>query len=121
MRECHPLAAAAFGGLLSQLMNDFDDATLVDAIGVWTGWGDRPFPDRNDARIIAKYGAELGPRLVAAARSLMGDFYSSTARHTAPGLVEMGDQAAAEFRAAHPDIPERVVEALYWCYTFDNR
>jgi hypothetical protein len=34
-------------------------------------------------------------------------------------LASMGDRAADEFRARHPEISEDVVPALAWCDTFD--
>jgi hypothetical protein len=102
-------------------MTGIDLATLSDAIVVWTGWDDQTWPDRDDQRVITKYGAELGPLLLDAARTLMHDFYSSDAKDTVAGLVEMGDQAATEFRARNPEVSERAVQAMRWCYTFDNR
>jgi hypothetical protein len=63
----------------------------------------------------------LGGDLLNAIEALAKDFYSSEAVHEVADLAEMGDRAAAEFRERHPEIAEDAVDALRWCYTFDNR
>ncbi len=60
-----------------------------------------------------------GVDLVHAVHRLEDDFYRSDARLTADDLVLMGEQAAAEFRALHPEVGEDAVQALKWCYTYD--
>ncbi len=54
-------------------------------------------------------------------KALYEDFYKSEARHTAPTLKEMGEQAALEFRLRHPEISDDAVIALAWCYTYDYK
>jgi hypothetical protein len=98
-----------------------DDAMLTRAIVLWTGWESASWPQRDDDKLVAEYGKEVGLDLVRAVRRLKDDFYRSDARFTAADLIQMGDQAAAEFRARHPELGEDAVRALEWCYTFDYR
>jgi hypothetical protein len=98
-----------------------DDATLTEAVVIWTGRGDHPFPARDDERIIARFGDELGLDLIPMVHRLEDDFYRSDARFTVSDLAAMGDKAAADFRARHPEIGEAAVQALAWCYTFDHK
>jgi hypothetical protein len=53
--------------------------------------------------------------------SLVDDFCFSDAEDEVADLAQMRDRAAAEFRGRHPEIAEDAVQALRWCYTFDNR
>jgi hypothetical protein len=102
-------------------VTDSDAAIVSHAVVLWAGWGTDSWPTRDDQRVIAEYGADLGAQLMAAVRALAHDFYSSDADLTVADLAEMGDQAALEFRARNPDVSEDAVQALTWCYTFDNR
>jgi hypothetical protein len=69
--------------------------------------------------------SELGVRytdeLMLQVHDLEEDFYKSTAYMTAPDITAMGERAAAEFRASHPEIPDAIVEAFAWCYTYDYK
>ncbi|WP_460704747.1 hypothetical protein [Myceligenerans halotolerans] len=69
----------------------------------------------------SEFGANYADDLVQQVRDLEEDFYRSTAHMTAPDISSMGEQAAADFRAAHPGIPEEIVEAFAWCYTYDYK
>lgn len=94
---------------------------LTRAIVLWTGWGSAAWPDRDDDRLVAEYGTEIALDLVPAVHRLADEFYSTDAHSTAADLKEMGDKAAADFQARHPELGEEAVEALAWCYTFDYR
>jgi hypothetical protein len=98
-----------------------DLSHLSEAVIIWTGWGETSSPDRDDERVVRHFGplvaAELIPRIV----DLEQDFYQSDARHTVADLKEMGDTAARQSRARHPELSEDAVQALAWCYTFDYR
>ena len=59
---------------------------LTRAVVEWTGWGRSPRPDRDDARVIARFGSEAGPALAKAARRLEADYSSGSAEFRAdPG------------------------------------
>ncbi len=79
------------------------------------------WPQRNETRLVEFLGAEIAIALIPHLRHLEEDFYTSTARFTESSLIEMGNIAAANFRASHPEISDDAVEALAWCYTFDYR
>ena len=95
------------------------DSTLTRAVVIWTGWGRTSWPDRDDEKLISEFGRDVGLDLLQAVRRLEHDFYSSDARFTVVGLALMGERAADEFRARHPEVGEGAVQALKWCYTYD--
>jgi hypothetical protein len=96
-----------------------DPALVSEAIVLWTGWGRKRRPSRDEAALVEHFGEPLALDLLPVLRVLEDDFYASTAHSTAPTLAEMGDQAAADFRWLHPEVSEDAVQALAWCYTFD--
>jgi hypothetical protein len=49
------------------------------------------------------------------------DYSSCDASIYAADAFEMIATATAEFEARHPNAPERAVEILAWCYSFDHR
>lgn len=98
-----------------------DGSILTRAVVFWTGWGRATWPDRDDDKLIAEYGDDVGLDLVQAVHRLEDDFYSSNARFTEDNLALMGEHAAAEFRDRHPEIGEDGVQALTWCYTYDYK
>ena len=97
------------------------DEDLTRAVVVWTGYGTRSWPDRDDAALVQEFGEDRGLDLLVALRSLEADFYSSDAHSAEPDLQAMGDRASDEFRSRHPDAPSPLVDALAWCYTFDYK
>jgi hypothetical protein len=99
----------------------FDAALISDAIVVWTGRGTRAWPDRREGRLVEAFGADAAAQLIAVVRSLAQEFSRSDAAFTVPDLAEAGDVAAAQFRRVHPDLSEEAVQALAWCYTYDNK
>ena len=98
-----------------------EDQPLVRAIRLWTGYGDLAWPRRDEAAVFREFGEADGKKLLATLKILEDQFYVSEANSTAPDLIEMGVQAAADFRLKYPDAPEAVVDAFTWCYTFDHK
>lgn len=96
-----------------------DARVLSEAIIVWTGWGDTPTPERDEQRLISRYGPEATLDLLPRLRRIEEEFYASDASFTAADLKDMGDVAAAQFHVMHPEITPDAVEALAWCYTWD--
>ncbi|MET4156813.1 hypothetical protein [Agromyces sp. PvR057] len=76
---------------------------LTRAVVEWTGWGTAPVPVRDDARVIARFGATAGPALAMAARRLEADYGG----------------CSAEFRTRHPELGIDAVEALAWASGHD--
>ena len=98
------------------------DASLVsEALVVWTGWGSAARPVRDEALLVDRFGSEEAADLFPTIRELEDEFYGSEARFTEPSLKAMGDAAALEFRAAHPELSEDAIQALAWCYTYDYK
>ena len=103
-------------------MREVDDR-LSQAVVLYVGTG-RPgvaYPMRDERRIAEALGSEVAAELVPVVHEFEVDFYRSTACEVAGSLVEMGDLASAEFSARHPELSVEAVQALAWCYTFDNR
>jgi hypothetical protein len=96
-----------------------DCLQLVEAVLLWTGYGRDMMPRRDDSLLVCHFGAEVAARLLPVVRSLSNDFYSSDARFVAADLEEMGALSMVHFRKKHPDMPDEIVEAFAWCYTFD--
>src|SRR5262245_15208446 len=52
--------------------------TLTDAVVLWTGWGRTSWPDRDDEKVIAEFGRDMGLDLVQAVRQLEDDSIGAT-------------------------------------------
>lgn len=91
------------------------------AIIVWTGWGRSSWPTRENDAVTRKFGHAQGSEILDRVLELANDFDRSSARFEYEDLTSMGQHAAADFRARHPDIGEDAVRALAWCYTYDSR
>jgi hypothetical protein len=102
-------------------VNPEDVPLLVEAILLWTGKGYSAFPRYDDSQLINRFGGETTSKLFPIIKSLMDEFYSSDARYTAANLQEMWKMASEHFRKKHPEIPEQIVEAFAWCYTYDYK
>jgi hypothetical protein len=100
-------------------INNIDSPLILDAVRAWTGWGKSAMPLRDNAAVNGRLGSEVGSRLLPVINALAEDFYSTNARYVAADLAEMGDMAAAEFKAKYPALPGEVADAFAWCYTFD--
>lgn len=102
-------------------INEPGSHDLVEAVLLWTGWGEHFMPRRDETFLVRRFGMESASRLMAEINALRDDFYSSNARTVAADLPEMEKLASDDFRRSHPDIPEEIVKAFAWCYTFDFR
>ena len=98
-----------------------DEDDLTKAVVLWTGWGTKSSPHRDDAALVQEFGEERGLDLLLMVRSLEADFYRSDAHLTEPNLRAMTARAAEDFRARHPHASAALVDALAWCYSFDNK
>lgn len=98
-----------------------DEQTVADAIVFWIGHGDSVMPIRKDVRVLTRYGAEVGERLLREIHRLEDDFYQSDAHVVAPDLPSMVKLAKADFKMLHPNMPEVAVDALGWAYAFDYK
>jgi hypothetical protein len=78
-------------------------------------------PLRRDQTLTERFGAEVAGKLLPVVKFLEEEFYLSDAKSTAPNLSEMGELAVRDFRRRHPEMPDKIAEALAWCYTFDFR
>jgi hypothetical protein len=96
-----------------------DPADVSRAVVVWTGYGVTAWPQRDETRLVARFGVDAALVLAPAVRRLEDAFYLSEARQLEPDLKRMGDMAAADFRRLHPEVSDEAVEALAWCYTYD--
>jgi len=92
---------------------------LVEAIQLWTGWGQSMMPSRDDKRVVERFGKDDAARLLPLIRSLEGEFYLSDAQFVAANIQEMGDLASDRFKRLHPEVAEEIVKVFSWCYTFD--
>jgi hypothetical protein len=102
-------------------MNSEESNLLIEAVFIWTGRGQKSWPHRDESALINHFGAEKASKLLSTIKFLQDDFYSSNANLIADNLQEMGKMASEEFRKKHPDIPEEIVQAFVWCYTFDYK
>lgn len=98
----------------------FSAEVVSEALVVWIGYGQFSFPRPSNERVAAQFG-DFGPDLMHVVRTVADDFFASDANRTARDLNEMERAATARFRRLHPEISARAIEALAWCYTFDNR
>lgn len=96
-----------------------DSQQLVEAVLVWTGWGRDAMPNRDDARVMGHFGGDVAARLLPIVKRLEDDFYQSDARLAADDLSAMATRASDDFRNKHPGVPDDIVKAFAWCYTFD--
>jgi hypothetical protein len=97
------------------------DALVSEAVALWLGWGVTSWPQRDEGRLAARFGAVAAADLLPLVRAWEEDFYASDSRLTARNLVEMGGLAAEEFRSRRPGATETAVEALAWAYTYDYK
>lgn len=102
-------------------MEKIEYPQLTEAVLLWTGWRREAWPHFDDSSVVNRFGPELAAKLLSVIRILKDEFYSSDASLTAVDLQEMGKMATEQFKNKHPEIPEEIVKALAWCYTFDNR
>jgi len=94
---------------------------LAKAVLIWTGYGQAPYPARNDRLVIEVFGVDRGEKLISLMVKLKDEFYLSEAKFTATNLSIMGDAAIEEFKNRHPGFNESVSIAFAWCYTYDYK
>ncbi len=100
-------------------LSESDILQLTEAVILWTGWGGSSCPWRYDARVSAKFGPAIAPRLLSTIRALEAEFYASNAALTVGDLREAGREATRQFKEKYPLFPGEIAEAFAWCYTFD--
>lgn len=98
-----------------------DDPILTEALIAWSGWGKYSYPQRDPSVLKNMFGGILSAKLMRKIETLENDFYSSNAGYTAADLKRMDALASAQFKDKHPEISNRIVEILSWCYTYDNK
>ncbi|MDQ2838907.1 MAG: hypothetical protein M3Y89_16055 [Actinomycetota bacterium] len=98
-----------------------DPRLISEALVLWSGWHIKSWPDRDDERVIDRYGRDAALDLLPVIHRLADEFYESDARYFAADLIEMGNQAEDRFRGLHSELTEEAVGALGWCYTFDYK
>ena len=96
-----------------------DPDLVSEAIVVWLGFRIVPWPQRDESRVVERFGVDRAIPLLPIVRALEDEFYGSDARHQASDVKAMGEQASAEFRVEHPELSDDAVTALAWAYTFD--
>lgn len=98
------------------------DSDLVsEAVVVRTGY-DNPTtssPERDEGRIVERFGSELAVELMPVLTTLEDAFYLSDARLKAKNLETMAELAQRDFARLHPEISAEASRALACCYTFD--
>lgn len=100
-------------------MEELDPHLVSQALVVWLGYGDRPYPDSSDERLSERIGSREAAKLLPRVRQLVEEFYESDACHFAPDLETMAGMASAPFEERHPELSAEAVEALAWSYTYD--
>ncbi len=103
------------------MLNPSEFPALVQAVLVCTGSGEGASPRRDDSSLVTHFGPEAAPRLICLVKSLEQEFYSSDAWKNAADLKEMGEMAAEQFKRKYPEIPDQVVQAFSWWYTYDYK
>jgi len=94
---------------------------IVEACLIWTGFGRTATPQRDDSSLRTRFGNESASRLQTILKSLENEFYQSDAWKMATDLREMGELAGRDFKSKHPEVPDEIVQALKWCYTYDYK
>ncbi len=100
-------------------MNNLNSPQLIEAVRLWTGWGESVMPSRDDRRLANHFGDEVAAKLLPLIKSLEGDFYASDASLVAANLQEMEKLSSEHFKQRHPAVADEIVKAFAWCYTFD--
>ncbi len=91
---------------------------LAEAVAIWTGWGTAAFPRREDGLLVDRFGIDIGARIIPLIKSLEEEFNSSDA-WKAGDLQEVAKIAEEDFKSKYPDLPDTIVQAFSWCYTWD--
>ncbi len=98
-----------------------EDPLLISrAIVIWSGKGKRSLPVFDIALRIREFGANEAARLLPIVQDLK-DYFALDEIHGVTDLHQMDQVATCEFRQRHSEITDEAVNALSWCFTFDNR
>lgn len=100
---------------------EIDSEILVEGLRLWVGYGSSAFPNRNDTRIIEKYGEYSGGEILRCIKSLEDDFYSCNAHMIAGDLHEMSELTVLAFHEKHPALHDEIANIFAWCYTYDYK
>lgn len=100
-------------------INNLNSPQLIEAVQLWTGWGQSMIPRRSDERVVGVLGEDIAAKVLPLIKTLANDFYSSDARLVAANLQEMEKLASDHFKRKYPAVAEEIVKAFAWCYTFD--
>jgi len=95
-----------------------DPDLLSAALVAWIWPPAKSYPSQDDDAVLARYGPTVGPAVLSELRALTNDFFRSNAVREVRGLRAIGDRAAAEFSARHPEISGEAVAALAASYTY---
>jgi hypothetical protein len=99
-----------------------DDASMIsEAIVLWTGKGRTPWPQRDENRVVERFGPDKARDLMPVVRNLEKEFYKSDAEFTVADLAEMMDVASAQFEKLHPELTNEAIEAFAWCYAYSKK
>jgi hypothetical protein len=75
---------------------------LSAALSTWTGFGETPYPVRDEQQVARQVGSQATAHLLAELRSPEADFYATDARFAVVDLAATRDKAARLFRRIHP-------------------
>ncbi|ACX95230.1 hypothetical protein Hneap_0369 [Halothiobacillus neapolitanus c2] len=101
-------------------IDDWNDPKLMEAILIWTGYGDSMSPRRDSSMVVQRFGSEA-TKWISLIELLEDEFYESKANFESANMQEMSAMVIADFRKKYPEVPDEITKALAWCYTFDNR
>jgi hypothetical protein len=116
----HPCGRSFDGGIVGAT-GKVSAERLSGALVVWTGFGELVSPVPSEDAVVARYGMDAASDMMPAIRALADCFYASEAHLVARDPGEMAAIARLDFRRRHPEIGEKAVRALSWCYTFDHK
>lgn len=102
-------------------ISKWDSPVFTEAFLIWTAHGRDFIPRRNSAAVVTRFGTKAASELLPAMQSMIDEFYQSEALYIATNPKELGDMAIKEFKAKHSEVADEVLEAMAWCYTFDNK
>jgi hypothetical protein len=94
-----------------------DPDMLSRAILAWTS-GAQPWPTTDDTRVTELFGHDEGRAVLREVRQLQDEFFASDAYSRARSEAELGELAAADFTARHPEISAEAVERFATAYAY---
>ena len=79
------------------------------------------FPERDDRRVLERFGTEKGARLLILLKQLQADYNSSVEWPTTRNVDEMLDAASRDFASRHPGLPAETAKAFSDSSAYDFR